>query len=111
MNMKKYTIIFILAAFVIGCSKDSSEQQHHAVSSPQTTDAATPQARLGQVAKEYGLVVQGHVISFMLPGLSSADGQDALMKENMEKVQKITDAVHKALGEDFTNYVINYKIR
>ena len=47
----------------------------------------------------------------MLPGISSVGGEDALMKENMEKVQNITDAVHKTLGDDSTNYVINYKIR
>jgi len=101
----------LISVFVIACSTDSSKQQHRAASPPQAIDAGTPQERLDQVAKEYGFVVQGHVISFMLPGLSSIGGEDALMKENMEKVQKITDAVHKALGDDSTNYVINYKIR
>jgi len=111
MNMKLSITILIMAAFVIGCSKDSGEQQLRATSSSQITNADTPQARLDQVAKEYGFVVQGHVISFMLPGISSIGGEDALMKENMEKVREITDAVHKALGDDSTNYVINYKIR
>jgi len=68
------------------------EQQYSMVAPSSTT-----QAQIDQIRKEFGVVVEvrGHTIVVGTPGLATK-----------EEMSQIADALHRAFGNDFTNYTI-----
>lgn len=92
----------LIAGFVVGCSKDSSEQRHSTVGPNPATDSGTLKTQLDQIRKDYGVVleVRGHTITVGTPGLATT-----------EEMQKITDALRKAYGDDFTNYTVTHIVK
>ena len=86
-----------MAAFVIGCSKDSGEQQHSTVAPQPAADSGTVAPQLDQIRKDFGVIVDvhGHQITVGTPGL-----------ETTNTMNQIKDALHKVFGDDFTNYTV-----
>ena len=90
----------LIAAFA-GCSKDSGAPLHSVATTPSFTDSNTTQARIEALQKEYGVTVSIHDRWITI-------GTMGLITTN--KASQISDALREALGNDFTNYTINYDI-
>jgi hypothetical protein len=76
--------------------------QQHSTSTPLTVaDSGGVKTKLDQIGKDFGVsvAVRGHGITFGGPGTMTVE-------EYKQEWKRIQDAVHNALGNDFTNYTI-----
>jgi hypothetical protein len=84
--------------FTVGCS-----QPHHSVVAPSAVaDSGTTQAQLDQIRKDFGVVVEvrDHKIIVGTAGLAT--------KEQMSQIEV---ALHRAFGNDFTNYTMVHIVK
>ena len=88
----------LLLFFAVGCS----HQQHSVVAPPVVTDSATTQAQLDQIRKDFGVVIEirEHKIVVGTAGLATT-----------EQMSQIEIALHKAFGNDFTNYTMVHIVK
>jgi hypothetical protein len=96
-----FGVILLFLALVIGCAQNPRPQPK----TPEMTDSGLSQAQIERIKKfemDYGVIlyIHDHVIQFgpMGPRPSSTD----------ESWNQKLNALHEAIGDDFTNYTFSY---
>jgi hypothetical protein len=105
--MKILFVVITAVFFVVACTSNRVASTPIASSisvsvSQSPILSAETQARLKKIqddcnAKDGMVDINGHIITIGTPGLQTKEG-----------VKPILDALHNALGSDFTNYTISF---